>query len=152
MSAKRRRTMEDKDIAQELFLDSSSEDENMPHDSDSDNNQGESQQDNTEWRENMQSGCGAPVIHRFTGGPSGIRHNAAPTINKDSTPLSIFMLFFLEIIQLLVVETNRYYHQYLDSLNDGRSPLPDVTLKEMFSFLALILQMGHDIRDTLKVY
>jgi hypothetical protein len=27
-----------------------------------------------------------------------------------------------------------------------------MTLKEMFSFLALILQMGHDIRDTLKAY
>jgi hypothetical protein len=39
------------------------------------------------------------------------------------------MLFFLEIIELLVVETNRCYHQYLDSLNDGRSPLPDPTLK-----------------------
>jgi hypothetical protein len=49
MSAKSRRTMEDEDIAQELFLDSSSEDEIMSHDSD--NNQDESQ-DNTEWREN----------------------------------------------------------------------------------------------------
>jgi hypothetical protein len=62
------------------------------------------------------------------------------------------MLFFLEIIQLLVVQTNRYYHQYLDSLNDGWSPLSDMTLKEMYSFLALILQTGHDIRDTLTVY
>jgi hypothetical protein len=147
MSAKRRRTMEDEDVAQELLLDSSSEGENMSYDSDQD----ESQQDNTEWRENMQSGHGAPVIQRFTGGSSGICHNAAPTINKDSTPLSVFMLFFLEIIQLLVVETNRYYHQYLESLNDRRSPLLDMTLKEMFSFLA-ILQMGHDIRDTPEAY
>jgi len=36
MSAKRRKTMEDKDIAQELFLDSSSEDKLMSHDNDSD--------------------------------------------------------------------------------------------------------------------
>jgi hypothetical protein len=62
------------------------------------------------------------------------------------------MLFFLEIIQLLVVETNMYYHQYLDSLDDRWSPLPDVTLKEMYSFLVFILQMGHDVRDTLKAY
>jgi hypothetical protein len=47
-------------------------------------------------------------------------------------PLSIFMLFFVDIIQLLVVETNRYYHQYLDSPDEGQSPLPDVTLKEMY--------------------
>jgi len=31
------------------------------------------------------------------------------------------MLFFFEIIQLLVEETNRYYHQYLDALDKGRS-------------------------------
>jgi hypothetical protein len=48
-------------------------------------------------------------------------------------PLSAFMLIFLDIIQLPVVQTNRY-HQYHDSLDYGRSPLPDVTLKEMFSF------------------
>jgi hypothetical protein len=62
------------------------------------------------------------------------------------------MLFFLEIIHLLVVETNRYYHQYRDSLDDGQSPLPDLTVQEMYSLLALILQMQHDIRDTLKAY
>jgi hypothetical protein len=62
------------------------------------------------------------------------------------------MLFFLEIIQLLVVQTNRHYHQYLDSLNDRWSPLPDMTLKEMYSFSALILQKGQDIRNTLKAY
>jgi hypothetical protein len=107
MSAKRRRrTMEDEDITQELFLDSSSEDKLMSHDSDSDQDES---QDNTQQTENTQSQHGAPVIHRFTGGPSGIRHNEAPTINKDLTSLSVFMLFFLEIIQLLVVETNRYY-------------------------------------------
>jgi hypothetical protein len=78
----------------------------MSHDSDSD--QDESQQGNTQWTENIQSRHGAPVIHRFTGGPSGIHYNAAPTINKDSTYLNVFTLFFLEIIQLLVVETNRY--------------------------------------------
>jgi hypothetical protein len=53
---------------------------------------------------------------------------------------------------LLMVDTHRYYHQYLDSLDDGWTPLPDVTLKEMYSFLALILQMGHDMSDTLKAY
>jgi hypothetical protein len=62
------------------------------------------------------------------------------------------MLFFLELIQLLVVQTNRYYYKYLDSLDDGWSSLPDVILQEMYSFLALILQMGHNTRDTPKAY
>jgi len=47
------------------------------------------------------------------------------------------MLFFVEIIQLLVEETNRYHHQYLDTLDKGQSLLPDVTVQEMFLFLAI---------------
>jgi hypothetical protein len=62
------------------------------------------------------------------------------------------MPFFLEIIQLLVVETNRYYHQDLDTLDEGGSPLPNVTVQEMYLFLVIILQMGHDLKDTLKAY
>jgi hypothetical protein len=30
----------------------------------------------------------------------------APHINKTSNPLAVFMLFFVEVIRLLVVETN----------------------------------------------
>jgi len=33
-----------------------------------------------------------------------------------------------------VVETNRYYHDYIDRLDDGPSPEPDVTEAEMFVF------------------
>ena len=55
------------------------------------------------------------------------------------------MLFFFEIIQLLVEETNGYYHQYLDTLDEGRSPLPDVTVQEMCLFLTIIVHMGHEI-------
>jgi hypothetical protein len=79
MSAKRR-TMEDEDITQELFLDSDLEDKLISHYNDSDSDQ------DTQWTGNKQFHCGAPVIHRFTGGPSGIHQNQAPTINKDSTP------------------------------------------------------------------
>jgi len=43
MSAMRRKTMEDKDITQELISDSSLEDKLMSRDSDSDNGQDESQ-------------------------------------------------------------------------------------------------------------
>jgi len=61
-------------------------------------------------------------------------------------------LYFIEIITLLVVETNRYYHQFLDSFEDGPSPQRDVTEAEMFSFLALTLQMGHTVQDRLEDY
>ena len=62
------------------------------------------------------------------------------------------MLFFFEIIQLLVEETKRYYHQYLDALDEGWSSLPAVTVHDMCLFLAIIMQMGHDHRDMLKDY
>jgi len=51
-----------------------------------------------------------------------------------------------------VEETNRHYHQYLDTLDKGRSKLPDVAVQEMCLFWAIIVQMGHDQRDTVKDY
>ena len=56
---------------------------------------------------------------------------------------------FAEIIIPLVVETNRYYHDYIDGLDDGPCPEPDVTEAKMFVFLALTVQMGHGVRDKL---
>jgi hypothetical protein len=50
MSPKRRRTVEDEDIAQELFLNSDSEDELMSRNSDQDK-----PQDDTQWTDNTES-------------------------------------------------------------------------------------------------
>jgi hypothetical protein len=79
--------------------------------------------------------------NHFSGGAVGINLHEAPRVNKDSTPFCVFMLLFTRIIHLLVEETNRYYHQYLDSLEEGPSPLPDVTDSEMFLFLGIIIHM-----------
>jgi hypothetical protein len=57
----------------------------------------------------------------------------------------VFLLYFVEIRTLLLVETKRYYHDHLDSFDEGPSPLPDVTEAEMLMFLALTIQMGHCI-------
>jgi hypothetical protein len=54
----------------------------------------------------------------------------------------------LHKLSLLVVETNRYYHNYIDRLDDGPSPEPDVTEAKSL-FLTLTVQMGHGIRDKL---
>jgi hypothetical protein len=45
------------------------------------------------------------------------------------------MLYFLANMQPLVEETNRYYHQYSDTLDEGHSPLPDITLLEVYFFM-----------------
>jgi hypothetical protein len=75
-----------------------------------------------------------------------------PHINDSSSPLSVFLLYFAEIITLLVVETNRYYHDHLDRLDEEPSPLPDVTEAEMLVFLVITIQMGHCICDKLIDY
>ncbi|PNF42631.1 hypothetical protein B7P43_G01270 [Cryptotermes secundus] len=91
-------------------------------------------------------------VNNYSGGAVGLNTNEAPHVNKDSTPFCIFMLYFAGIIHLLVEETNRYYHQHVDRRQDGPSPRPDVTESEMFLFLGIIIQMGHDIRGRLKDY
>jgi hypothetical protein len=60
----------------------------------------------------------------------------------------------MDIILLVVVKTNKYCNQYLDTLhNENRcSQLPDMTVQEMQIFLAHIIQMGHDEWDILKGY
>lgn len=81
-----------------------------------------------------------------------MKNSEVSHINDGSSPLSIFLLYFTEIITFLVVETNRYYYNYIDILDDRPSPLPDITEAEMFVFLALTIQMGHYLRDKLTNY
>ncbi|PNF42548.1 hypothetical protein B7P43_G06920 [Cryptotermes secundus] len=97
---------------------------------------------------------GRRVVNNYSGGAVGLNINEVPHVNKDSAPLCILMLYFAGIIHLLMEETSRYYHQYLDRLQDGPSPRPDVTDSEINPVSLLphlvIIQMGHDIRDRLK--
>ena len=91
-------------------------------------------------------------IHPFVGPARGMRKSEASHINKDSSPLAVLMLFFAEIFQLLVEQTNMYYQQYLDRQAEPSRQLPDITLQDMMTFIALALQMGHDVKDTLHDY
>jgi hypothetical protein len=45
-----------------------------------------------------------------------------------------------------VEESNRCF----DFIDDELSPVLDVTGSEMFLVLAIVIQMGHDTRDSLK--
>jgi hypothetical protein len=57
----------------------------------------------------------------FTGLPSGLDKNTAPTISNDSSPLEFFQLFCNDfVMNLLKQETNRYCHQYNDSQGGDR--------------------------------
>jgi len=91
------------------------------------------------------------VVHTFNGAPNGKSREAAH-ITRESTPLSVLLLFFVEIITVLVVETNHYYHQSLENSDDRHSPKREVTETEMFAFLALTLQKGHTVQGRLEDY
>jgi hypothetical protein len=56
-------------------------------------------------------------------------------VNKDSTtPITIFLLLFVEVIQLLVAKPNKYYNQYLDILDNGRNSWPPAVTEQMYIF------------------
>jgi hypothetical protein len=55
-------------------------------------------------------------VHPFVGVPSGSRIQGAPHVNKASMPITVFFLFFIQLIQMF-----KYYSQYLDMPdNNGR--------------------------------
>ena len=56
------------------------------------------------------------VAHTYTGGPRGKEDNEASHINDGSSPLSVFLLYFAEIITLLVVEGNKHLQNTGDYL------------------------------------
>ena len=66
------------------------------------------------------------VLHPFTGAPKG-KSSEAAHVTAQSIPLRVLLLFFGEIITLLVVETNRYYHDCLDGTDEQHHPQRDVT-------------------------
>jgi hypothetical protein len=96
----------------------------------------------------------SPNIFDFTGLPYGVNRSAAPDINAECSPFSVFIHFFRQIFQIIVDETNRYFHQCMASKNRGSTAAqpPDITIEEMYSFFVLLIQMGHDQRGSLKDY
>jgi len=51
-----------------------------------------------------------------------------------------------------VEQTNVYYQQHLDGQAGSSCCLSDITLPDMMTFVALALQMGHALKDTLHDY
>ena len=93
-------------------------------------------------------------VFDFNGPPSGVNCSAAPDINAESSPLSIFMLFFRQIFHLTLEETNHYFHQYTASKNIASTSAQssDITIQEIYTFFTIIIQMGHDQHGSLKDY
>ena len=75
----------------------------------------------------------------FTGPPSGVNHSAASDINAESSPFSIFILFFRQVFQFILTETNCYFHQYMSSRATGSTSTRHLILlsKKYTHFLGL---------------
>jgi len=75
----------------------------------------------------------------FTVPPNGINQSAASDINAESSPFSIFILFFRQVFQIILTETNRYFHQYMSSRPTGSTSAqpPDITIEKCTNFLDL---------------
>ena len=61
-------------------------------------------------------------------------------------------MFFTEIFHLLAEQTNLYYEEFLDRQAGPSRQLPDITLPDIMTFIALALQMGHVLKDTVHNY
>jgi len=61
-------------------------------------------------------------------------------------------MFFTEIFHLLVEQTNVHYQQHLDRQARPSHRLLDMMLPDIMTFIALALQMGHELKDTLHDY
>ena len=81
-------------------------------------------------------GTDTASIRDFTGLPNGIKQSAASNISPESSPLTIFFLFFRQIFVILLRKTNRYFHQYVASLNEASKTAqqPDIIMKEIYRF------------------
>jgi hypothetical protein len=62
------------------------------------------------------------------------------------------MFYFTSVIDLVLMKSNRYHNLNLDGRDGTPNPLRDIMNSEMFLFLAIIVQMGHGIRDRLGEY
>jgi len=75
----------------------------------------------------------------FTVPPNGINQSAASDINAESSPFSIFILFFRQVFQIILAITNRYFQQYMASRTTGSTSAqpPDIAIDGMYKFLDL---------------
>jgi hypothetical protein len=116
-----RRNLRDEDVETELIHDTDSYEyvENTESDVDEDYYEEEEQPSPpvqqkpiTKW--GLWSQADQTCVHQSTGGDRREKQSEAPHISKDLSHLSFFSLYFTSVGDLLVTETSRYYHQYLD--------------------------------------
>jgi hypothetical protein len=62
------------------------------------------------------------------------------------------MLFFHTVLPIILLETTRYMDQVFAAKDKTLPPLQEILMKDMFALFALVIQMGHDHKPSLKLY
>jgi len=95
------------------------------------------------WTDNTNYRPSVPIIYKFTGGYSGVWQIEAPNIITSHWAFAC-CLFVLKLYncwwkwQILL--------SVLDTVDEGHYTLPEVTVQEMYVFLAAVVQMGYVLR------
>jgi hypothetical protein len=94
------------------------------------------------------------AVHPFIGNLTELKIQELMYVMQVLHQLQYFSLFFMDMMQLLLAVINKHYNQYLVTCNSGDSSLQlaDVTVEEVYVFMALVTQIGHGELDTLKEY
>ena len=100
----------DPDEIEEVLMDEESEDrdeavQSSVHSSSSSEDEDDAEETEVAFRA-TRAGDSSNFLN-FTGPPNGVNRSAASDINADSSTFSIFILFFKQVFQITLIETNR---------------------------------------------
>jgi hypothetical protein len=109
--------------------------------------------DDLEWRHQLPSD--KADVHQFVGEQSWLNKTATRNVTTNLEPRDFFLLYFQTILAVTVQESNRYMQQDAQARNK-----PDITYSQqvsikdlrVYAFLAVIVQMGHDHKTSMKLY
>ena len=141
------------DISSSEFSSSESDsDDASPVPSTHTNIQQPQRQNPADWKEDVSA---KPQI--VFSGRSGLMKTIVHDNNSDVAPIEVFLQFFDDsVIELMVIETNRYAQQYVQSHQLRRTSRmarwTDTTKEEMKTFLGLILLTGLIQYPTIEDY
>jgi hypothetical protein len=92
-------------------------------------------------------------VRHFVGEKRGLDKTAARNITENSQPRDFFLLYFQTILAITVQETNRYIQQ--DARVRNKLDIPycqQISIKDLYAFIAVIVQMGHGHNPSMKLY
>jgi hypothetical protein len=87
------------------------------------------------------------------GEQNGLKRTTALNITEISQPHEFFLLYFHTLLAVIVQETNQYVQQDAQAKNKPYIPYSQqIPIKDLYAFLIVIVQMGHNHKPSMKLY